>query len=126
MRDTIRQAIINAETSVGSRVFQPNIADKDTQKPYAVVKFAGDYEGNIRSSFNRYIEVWVYIERSDYNDMDSIVDDIYNTLHEKDLVTSNGVRFSISCNQISADGFNDPDLEAFTKTLTFTQPLIKL
>lgn len=130
MRNAIRNRIISQVSVLKQNVFQPNMATKDTAKPYAVIKFAGDSLGEVRHSFSRSIEVWVYTSKTNYNTIDGIVDSIITALNHFELTTAAvapavGTKFALECIGISPDGFQDPDLEALTKTIYFTYDFIK-
>ena len=123
MRDAIREKLLEDISSLTS-VWQPNMADKDTKLPYAVVKFGSDVESNVMSSFSRTVEVWFYTERSDYNDLDAFVIQCIQSLNGVELITENGLVFGLEYVGVSGDGFFDPDLQALTKTVFFTYGFI--
>ena len=124
MRDAIRERLLE-DISTLTDVWQPGMSDSTTTKPYAVVKYMGESEGNIRKSYNRLIEVWVYMDRTSYNEVDNLLEEIIVSLTEKDLVTEDGYRFRLECTSTSQDGYFDKDLEAMSRFVTFTHYLLR-
>lgn len=124
MRDAIRTRLMDQVDSL-KNVWQPGMADQHAEKPYAVVKFEFEFEENIDDSYARPIQVWLYASREDYNDIDSLVEQSIEALTNVDLVTQQGNKYRLRCSGVSADGFFDPDLKAITKTVFFTQYILR-
>lgn len=124
MRNAIRTKLMNDVPALKG-VYQPSFADERTEKPYAVVKFGVESEANISKSFNRTVEIWVYTERQNYNIIDGIVNDCVKSLNRVELTTDKGIIFALELTSISPDGFPDPELKAFSKTISFTHGFIR-
>ena len=124
MRNAIRNRLL-AKVPVLEHIMQPGMADENTKKPYAVVKFGVESEANISGSFNRTVEIWIYTERQNYNTIDSIVSSCIQALNGIELTTNDGLIFELELTGISPDGFPDPDLKAFSKTISFTHGFIR-
>ncbi len=124
MRNKIRQQILSNVPAL-SEVFQPGMAEKGVQKPYAVVKFSGEIEGNIRKSYERDIEVWVYTDRANYSQADTLLEDIIECLTTDFIETEDGYQFKLECTSLSEDLPFDIDLEAIPKYATFVYPLLR-
>jgi len=124
MRNAIRTQILDNVSGI-SEVWQPGMADKDVEKPYAVVKYSGEFQGNIRKSYDRTIEVWVYTDRVSYNNIDSIIEEVIDCLVNQTIVTENNEPFSLTCTGVSPDGYWDNDLEAVGKFAAFMYPLLR-
>jgi hypothetical protein len=123
MRDAIREKLLEDIDSLKG-VWQPNMADKNTELPYAVVKIGTEIESNIRHAFNRSIDIWIYTEREDYNKLDALVIECIKSLNDVELITEDDIVFGLEYTGSSPDGFYDPELQALTKTVTFTQGMI--
>lgn len=124
MRNTIRRKLLD-DVSELKNVYQPNIADQHSELPYAVVKFGSQIESTITGSFNRSVEIWVYIKRSNYNILDDLIKKCISSLNNVELTTDDGTRFALELTGISPDGFYDSDLQALTKNIFFTQGFIQ-
>ncbi len=124
MRHAIREALL-ADIPALQEIWQPGMADKDTAKPYGVVKNSGEYVNNIRHSYNRTIDVWVYTDRTDYANIDELIEKVIECLTTKDLTTDDGYIFRLTCNAVSGDGFFDKDLEAIGKYVSLTHYLLR-
>ena len=124
MRNAIRTQILNNVSEI-TEVWQPGMAGKDVEKPYAVVKYNGEFEGNIRKSYDRTIEVWVYTDRITYNTIDSIIENVIDCLTNQVITTDDDFEFTLTCNGVSPDGYFDKDLEAVGKFAAFTFPLLR-
>ncbi len=124
MRDAIRERLLE-EISALKEVWQPNMPDIESEKPYAILKMGDELQGNITHGFDRFIEVWLYIDRTDYNDLDTLVAETIAALTTAELYTSNGLLFGLECKRVSADGFFDPAFNGLTKTVTFEQSFIR-
>ncbi len=124
MRDTIRTKLVD-EISELEEVYQPSVPDANSKKPYAVVKMEADVRTELRHSFDKVIEVWVYTTRKDFNDLDSIVSKCIEALTAEELETNAGKLFSLECIGVSGDGYTDPELKAVTKRIDFNYSFIR-
>lgn len=124
MRNAIRNKIINNVTAL-KQVYQPSMPTKDSEKPYAVVKMESEIRTELPHSFNREIQVWIYDNRSDFNDLDSIAESIIDCLTSEDIITANNKVFHLTCLGIGVDDYPDPELEAVTKRIDFEYSFIR-
>lgn len=118
MRATIRQLLINGVPQVQGRVYEPHAAGATTQKPYLVLKEGVQDPEADWAAFSTVIEVWPYVARTTFQQVDAIANAVINTLHR--------ARFSEEGEQYLADyigttgqDFVDEDWDAITRGLRF-------
>ena len=124
MRAAIRTQLISKVTAVGGRVYEPYIAGATTQKPYIVVKFAGEKETKMRRGFDLPYEVWLYDVKTTMKNLDSMQASVVNALSEVVLTTAGGKKFELQYAGCGED-FLDPDLESYTRRLDFKTVTIR-
>jgi len=71
----------------------------------------------------RLVEIWPYVESSNYLPLDDAVKEIRRLLSGKVLTTEAGKRFKVEWVGES-DDFYDPDLDALTRRIDFQVPLV--
>lgn len=80
MRAGIRQRLINSKIGIID-CYEPNVPNKETQKPYAVVLQNDDVKNNETVGFKRTIEIYFYVERTSFKILDEIVEKAIKVLH---------------------------------------------
>ena len=128
MREAIRSRLLDEDLGVSELVggvFEPGTTDPNTVKPYAVVKFAGETSGTVKNTFDRAVEVWVYVPPASYTVLDNINEKVIQSLTKKELVTEGGLVFLLELMSVAPDGFFDETLEARTKHITFNQAFVR-
>lgn len=118
MRTTIRQMLIDNIAEIGGRVYEPQAAGKDTQPPYIVLREGVQDPEADWSDFSTIVEIWPYVKRTTFQQVDTLVNSIINTLHR--------ARFSEGGEEYLADyigtvgqDFVDTEWDAITRGLRF-------
>lgn len=125
MREAIRSRLLSDVSELIGGVFEPGIADKNTQKPYAVVKFVGEGYGPVKNTFDRTVEIWVYALPTTFKILDAINEKVIKAVTKEEMITDSGLRFVLELTNIGTDGFFDEELESFTKPVTFRQAFVR-
>lgn len=124
MRNAIRQRLVEKVAAVSGRVYQPYMAGAKQPKPYLVVKCGGESPSNMTVGYEVPFEVWMYIERTDFNELDALANSVINALNGKDLVTEDQQVFALRYRGASTD-FYDEDWKALTRRLDFVTDRIR-
>ena len=118
MRTIIRQMLIDNIAEIGGRVYEPQAAGKDTQPPYIVLREGVQDPEADWSAFSTIVEVWPYVKRTTFQQVDALAGKIIDTLHR--------ARFSDGKEEYLADyigtagqDFVDTDWDAITRGLRF-------
>ncbi|MGE5552830.1 MAG: hypothetical protein ACM3XZ_02765 [Betaproteobacteria bacterium] len=119
MRDAIRNRLIAAVPEVGGRVVEPGVPGRETPKPYLVVRQGVDAEDTPWTGFRRIVEVWPYLSRQTFKDVDFLAAKIIAALADQPLTTAAGEVFT--CHYLGAAGSDvvDPEWDAITRGLRF-------
>lgn len=80
MRAGIRQKLIEAGIGIVN-CYEPNVPNKETIKPYAVVVQSDDTKNNETVGYKRTIEIYFYVDRSSFKKLDEIVNKAIPSLH---------------------------------------------
>jgi hypothetical protein len=114
----IRQLLIEGVPQVQGRVYEPHVADATIQKPYLVLKVGVQDAETDWADFSTIVEVWPYVARTTFQQVDAIANAVINVLHR--------ARFSEDNEQYLADyigtagqDFVDEDWDAITRGLRF-------
>lgn len=120
MRTAIREKLISEIPEICGRVFEPHAAGAKTPKPYLVLRNGVDVEDTPWTNFRRIIEVWPYLPRTSFKDVDTMTAKIAVALDKQLLNTSAGEVFS--CLYLGAAGqdFVDIEWDAITRGLRFS------
>ena len=118
MRTAIRQILIDNITAVQGRVYEPHAAGPNTQKPYLVLREGVQDPEADWAAFSTIVEVWPYVSRTTFQQVDALASAIIDTLHR--------ARFSIADEQYLIDyigsagqDFVDTEWDAITRGLRF-------
>ena len=87
-------------------------------KPYLVLKAGGEAPTNIRQGFERPFEVWLYCDRTTFNELDDLEDKVIRALWGVDLVTGENQTFSLEYTGSSPD-YYDEEWKALTRQVSF-------
>ncbi|MBO8169345.1 MAG: hypothetical protein H0Z35_09210 [Thermoanaerobacteraceae bacterium] len=118
MRATIRQLLIDNILDVQGRVYEPHAAGANTSKPYLVLKEGVQDPEADWAAFSTIVEVWPYVNRTTFQQVDALANAVINTLHR--------ARFSEAGEQYLADyigtagqDFVDDEWDVITRGLRF-------
>ncbi|MED1851834.1 hypothetical protein P4V33_09230 [Brevibacillus borstelensis] len=109
MRVAIRQHLIDTIPAIEERCFEPHAAEADTPKPYLVIRQGTESEDTAWTGFRRIIEVWPYVSRTSFTEVDALADQIINQLDKQLLATETGEIFT--CQYLGTTGSDDVDHE---------------
>lgn len=118
MREAIRQLLINGVSQVGGRVYEPQAAGATTQKPYLVLREGVQDPEADWAAFSTVIEVWPYVKRTTFQEVDSIANTVINTLH-RTRFTDGGEQYLVDYLGTAGQDFVDEDWDVITRGLRF-------
>lgn len=81
MRTTLRQILVDNITAVQGRVYEPHAAGLNTPKPYLVLREGVQDPEADWAAFSTIVEVWPYVKRTTFQQVDSLANAIIDTLH---------------------------------------------
>lgn len=125
MRKSIRTRLMSQISVLKDRVIEPHMASADQEKPYAVVLIGDESGTNIREGFDLNVQVWVYVERTTFSNIDALADSVILALNKIDLVTASGKRFRLRYTGSPSGDVYDPEWKALTKRLDFVTESIR-
>lgn len=109
MRAAIRQRLIDTIPDIEERCFEPHAADADTPKPYLAVRQGTDTEDTAWTGFRRIIEVWPYVSRTSFLEVDALAKSVVHALDQQLLTTEAGEIFT--CQYLGTAGTDVVDYE---------------
>jgi hypothetical protein len=120
MRAAIRQKLLDAIPGLSGRVYEPHEAGAETPKPYAVLVQGEEQEDTPWTGFRRIIEVWPYVSRTSFANVDDLADQITAAL-DKQLLTDAVAGETFSCMYIGTASSDvvDEERDAITRGLRF-------
>lgn len=120
MRAGIREQIINTVSELKD-CYEPNVPDKSTEKPYAVVVQCDDTDNGEIVGFKRTIEIWLYETRTTFRNLDSLADKVIKAL-DMQVITDSKTNETFTCifgGTIGQD-IVDEEWDAIARGLKFT------
>lgn len=119
MRETIRERLIQAVPAVGGRVYEPQAAGPDVEKPYLVLRQGVETDESPWAGFRRIIEVWPYVARTTFQRVDDLAQQIVTALDSQLLTSASGEAFT--CEYMGTVGADEVDTEwdAISRGLRF-------
>lgn len=118
MREAIRQLLINGVPQVSGRVYEPHAAGANTQKPYLVLREGVQDPEADWAAFSTIVEVWPYVARTTFQQVDALAAAIIDTLH-RTRFTDGGEQYLIDYLGTAGQDFVDEDWDAITRGLRF-------
>lgn len=95
MRAGIREQIINTVPELKD-CYEPNVPDKSTEKPYAVVVQGDDTDNGEVVGFKRTIEIWLYETRTTFRNLDSLSEKVIKALNMQ-VITDTKTNETFTC-----------------------------
>lgn len=119
MRAGIRKALLDSIPEL-KNCYEPNVPNKDTLKPYAVILQGTDDEESKPVSFVTNIEIWLYEKRTTFKKLDSLYKHIVNSLHLKTITdpTTNQTFTAVFNGTIGQDVV-DEEWDAIARGISF-------
>lgn len=84
VRDEVYDQLVAECPSFSGGFFQPEIADKNTIKPFGVIRVASDF-GIWRQGIIKTVHVAVHCARDDYNNLDDLVYEVVDALDDQSV-----------------------------------------
>ena len=118
MRTAIRQILIDNITAVQGRVYEPHAAGPNTQKPYLVLREGVQDPEADWAAFSTIVEVWPYVKRTTFQQVDSLANAVINTLHRARFSHA-GEEYLVDYMGSAGQDFVDTEWDAITRGLRF-------
>ena len=118
MRATIRHMLITGVPQVNGRVFEPFMADAKREKPYLILKEGIQDTEADWAAFSTVIEVWPYVARTTFQQVDTLTAVIINVLHRARFAEA-GKQYLAEYQDTSRPDYYDEDWQAITRGLRF-------
>lgn len=118
MRTAIRQILVDNITAVQGRVYEPHVAGPNTQKPYLVLKEGVQDPEADWTAFSTIIEVWPYVKRTTFQQVDSLANAIIDMLHRVRF-SHEGKEYLVDYLGSAGPDFVDEAWDAITRGLRF-------
>ncbi len=118
MRTAIRQLLIDSIPQIESRVYEPHVAGLNTPKPYLVLREGVQDPEADWAAFSTVIEVWPYVKRTTFQQVDSLANAVINTLHRARFSHA-GEGYLVDYLGSAGQDFVDEEWDAITRGLRF-------
>ena len=118
MREAIRQLLVNNIPEIQGRVYEPHVAGPNIEKPYLVLREGVQDPETDWSAFSTIIEVWPYVKRTTFQQVDALVNAIINLLHRARF-SYNGEEYLVDYLGSVGQDLVDEDWDAITRGLRF-------
>jgi len=118
MRATIRQMLIENIPQVQGRVYEPHVANPGTGKPFLVVREGVQDRGADWAAFSTVVEVWPYVDRTTFQQVDALAGAVINVLH-RSRFADGGEQYLIDYLGTVGQDFADDEWDAITRGLRF-------
>jgi hypothetical protein len=119
MRDAIRRQLLDKIPEINDRCLEPHAADKDTKKPYIVVRFGAENEDTPWTGFRRIIEIWPNNSWTKFKSIDNLSEKIKAALHNQLLTTESGEVFTCVYIGVVGNDAIDQDWDIITRGIRF-------
>lgn len=120
MRLAIRNQLLKEVTELKG-CYEPNVPDKQTEKPYSVVVAKDDTDNGEVVGFKRSIEIWLYDERLSFKSLDKLAEQSIKALNLKVITNpKTGESFTCKFDGIIGQDIVDEEWNAIAKGLKFT------
>ncbi|RXM79580.1 hypothetical protein DP144_01880 [Clostridium tetani] len=120
MRAGIRQKLIDSIPELKG-CWEPNVPDKSTLKPYAVILQGSDDEQNNPTSFKRIIEIWLYEKRTTFQKLDALSEKVIKSLDLQTITRPNtGQNYTCMFNGAIGQDVVDEEWNAIARGLQFS------
>lgn len=118
MREAIHRLLINNIPEIQGRVYEPHVAGLNTPKPYLVLREGVQDPEADWAGFSTVIEVWPYVKRTTFRQVDSLANTIINTLHRARF-SHVGEEYLVDYLGSAGQDFVDEEWDAITRGLRF-------
>ena len=118
MRTAIRQLLVDNVKAVDGRVYEPHAAGLNTPKPYLVLREGVQDPEADWAAFSTIVEVWPYVKRTTFQQVDSLANAIIDTLHRARFSHA-GEEYLVDYLGSAGQDFVDEEWDAITRGLRF-------
>ena len=118
MRTAIRQLLIDNIPQIESRVYEPHAAGLNTPKPYLVLREGVQDSEADWAAFSTIVEVWPYVKRTTFQQVDALANAIIDTLHRARFAAG-GEQYLIDYLGSAGQDYVDEEWDAITRGLRF-------
>lgn len=118
MRAIIRQMLIEKISQVQGRVYEPHVVNPNTGKPFLVVREGVQDRGADWAAFSTIVEVWPYVDRETFQQVDALAGAVINVLHRARFADG-GDQYLIDYLSTVGQDFMDDEWDAITRGLRF-------
>lgn len=118
MRTAIRQLLIDNIPQIESRVYEPHAAGPNTPKPYLVLREGVQDPEADWAAFSTIVEVWPYVKRTTFQQVDAMANAIINTLHRARF-SHDGEEYLVDYLGSAGQDYVDEEWDAITRGLRF-------
>ena len=117
MREAIKQLLVAHVPTVNGHVWEPTAAGPQLEMPYLVLR-AGKQENDEYEAHAAFYEVWPYVRRRTFQEVDQISKEVIAALHQKSFAYE-GVPYYIEYVDTVSDDMVDEDWDVLTRGLRF-------
>lgn len=118
MREAIRQILTSNIAEVQGRVYDPHAAGPNIKPPYLVLREGVQDPEADWAAFSTVVEVWPYVKRTTFQQVDSLANAIINTLHRARFSHA-GEEYLVDYMGSAGQDFVDEEWDAITRGLRF-------
>lgn len=118
MRVALREMLINSVTTINNRVYEPSAAGPEIEKPYLILRKGVQSESDPYKDFTTIYEVWPYVRRTTFKNVDSLSKEVISTLHRKRFDVNSVPHYIEYIGTITED-IVDEEWDALTRGLRF-------
>lgn len=118
MRYSIRELLINNITTINNRVYEPSALGPQLEKPYLVLRVGVQSESDPYKDFTTVYEVWPYVKRTTFRNVDELSKKVISALHRKTF-NVNGVPHFIEYTGTITEDVVDNEWDVLTRGLRF-------
>lgn len=118
MRDELRSILVEQVTSVNGEVWEPSAAGPNLPKPHLVLREGVQSESEPYADFTTLYEVWPYVKRTTFQQVDALSKEVISALHRKKF-DMKGVPHYIEYVGTASEDIVDEEWDALTRGLRF-------
>ncbi|WP_235588784.1 hypothetical protein [Sporosarcina koreensis] len=118
MRDELRNILVANVPMVNGEVWEPSAAGPDLPKPSLVLREASQDVGQAYADYTSLYEVWPYVRRTTFKQVDAVSKEVISALHQKRFDV-NGVPHYAEYIGTASEDIVDDEWDALTRGLRF-------
>ncbi len=118
MRDEIRETLVASVPTVKGEVWEPSAAGPELPKPHLVLREGVQDAGEAYADFTTAYEVWPYVKRTTFKNVDRLSKEVISALHRKRFDVK-GIPHYIEYIGTASEDIVDDEWDALTRGLRF-------